>query len=110
MNRLENQLYGALSAMEKKISKCRRNADGQQNLIDLRKALAASPHSVHNQGGTWIMSQWSESHNAYVETPAPYWMSERQAIQTVLFGEAESPDEAKYHADRHLPQPKEPKQ
>ena len=78
----------------------RRNANGQQNLTDLRKALAASRHTVHRQGGNWIMQQWSESHNAYVETPAPYWMDERQAIQTVLFGESESPDEAKFHAAR----------
>jgi hypothetical protein len=78
----------------------RRNADGQQNLTDLRKALAASPHSIYSQGGNWIMQQWSESHNAYLEQPAPHYWTERQAIQKVLFGDVESADEAKYRAAR----------
>jgi len=78
----------------------RRNAGGQQKLTDLRRELAKSPHMVHSQGGNWIMQQWSEAHNAYLETPAPHWMDERGAIQTVLFGEAESPDEERYHADK----------
>jgi hypothetical protein len=76
----------------------RRNTDGQQNLSDLRRALAASPHTVHRQGGNWIMQQWSDSHGAYLEHPAPYWMNERQAIQKVLFGEFEREDECRYHA------------
>jgi hypothetical protein len=78
----------------------RRNADGQQNLTDLRKALAASPHMIYSQGGNWIVQQWSDSHGAYLEQPAPYWMNERQAIQKVLFGQYESADEAKCHAGR----------
>ena len=78
----------------------RRNKDGRQNMNDLRKALAASPHMVHAQGGNWIMQQWSDSHGAYLEQPAPYWMNERQAIQKVLFGEHENEAEVRYHAWR----------
>jgi len=78
----------------------RRNKDGRQNMNDLRKALAASPHMVHPQGGNWIMQQWSDAHGAYLEQPAPYWMNERQAIQQVLFGEFEREDEVRYHARR----------
>jgi hypothetical protein len=96
----EDKITQGTQTMTTATATIRRNADGQQNLTDLRKALAASQHMVHRQGGNWIMQQWSESHNAYLETPAPHWMSERQAIQTVLFGESESPDEAKFRVGR----------
>ena len=72
----------------------RRNQDGQQNLTDLRKALAESRHMIHRQAGNWIIQQWSEGHKAYLESPAPYWYSERQAIQKALGLEVETKDQA----------------
>lgn len=77
----------------------RRNKDGQQNLTDLRKALAESPHVVYSQGGGWIMGRWSESHGAYLERPAPHYWGEREAIQSVLFGGIET--ECDYHQYRN---------
>jgi hypothetical protein len=74
----------------------RRNADGQQNLRDLRKLLSESRHRVYKQGGNWITMQWSDMHYCYLEKPCPYHYGERQAIQWLLFGASESPDEAKY--------------
>ena len=68
----------------------RRNKDGQQNLVDLRKALDASPHVMHRQGSEWIGSQWSEFHGAYLQTQMPYWYDERATIQRLLFGEIET--------------------
>ena len=78
-------------------TKIRRNADGQQNLADLRKALAGTKNSVYKQGGDWITSEWSDHHGCYITETCPYWWTERQAIQSVL-SEVESKDEAKYHA------------
>ena len=78
----------------------RRNADGQQSLYDLRRELAASPHSVYRQGDSWIVSQWSEAHKANIVTPAPHWYSERNAIQKALRLEVESKDEAAMRAKR----------
>ena len=75
----------------------RRNADGQQSIRDLRKALAKTRNSVYKQGGNWITSIWSEAITRYVVGTCPYYWTERQAIQSVL-GEVESKDEAKYHA------------
>ena len=72
----------------------RRNADGQQNLIDLRRALAASPHMVHYVSGDWICDYWSEVCNGFLRQPMPPNYSERQAIQHVLGLEVESKDHA----------------
>ena len=77
--------------------KIRRNADGQQNLADLRKALAATKNSVYKQGGNWITSEWSEARGCYMTETCPYYWTERQAIQSVI-GEVESKDEARYRA------------
>ena len=76
----------------------RRNADGQQNIADLRKALAESKHMVYSQGGNWITQQWSEAQSAFVETPMHPSCGERQAIQKCLFGNYETADEAAMHA------------
>jgi hypothetical protein len=80
-----------------KTAAIRRNADGQQNLSDLGKALAATKNSVYKQGGNWITSEWSDSRGCYMTETCPYWWTERQAIQSVI-GEVESKDAAKYHA------------
>ncbi len=77
--------------------KIRRNADGQQSIRDLRKALTATRNSVYKQGGNWITSIWSEALTCYVVGTCPYYWTERQAIQSVI-GEVESKDEARYHA------------
>lgn len=79
--------------------KIRRNKDGQQNLNDLRKALAGTKHSVYKQGGSWITSEWSEARGCYMTETCPYHWTERQAIQSIL-GEVESADEARYHAGK----------
>ena len=75
----------------------RRNADGQQSIRDLRKALARTRNSIYRQCGNWITSEWSEARGCYMIETCPYHWTERQAIQSVL-GEVESKDEAKYHA------------
>lgn len=77
----------------------RRNADGQQNLNDLRRELAASEHVAHIQGNNWIAQKWSEIHGAYIETPMPPQFDERMTIQWILFGAREYADEVIYHAD-----------
>jgi hypothetical protein len=78
-------------------TKIRRNADGQQSIRDLRKALAKTNNSVYRQGGNWITSEWSEVRGCHMTETCPYHWTERQAIQSVL-GEVESKDAAKYHA------------
>jgi hypothetical protein len=78
----------------------KRNKDGQMNLPALRQALAATRHMVYWQGGNWITQQWSESHQAFIETPCPYYWEERQAIQYLLGYEVEMPDEASNYATR----------
>jgi hypothetical protein len=81
----------------------RRNKDGQQNLADLRKALAACQEAtVQRVGGNWEMSTKSnERGSVWLTTTLPYHYTERQAIQRALLGEAESKDEVKYwHAAR----------
>lgn len=71
----------------------RRNKDGQQSIRDLRSALSETRITVYWQGGNWMIS------DAYgITTPCPYWLTERQAIQKALFGEAESKEEARYAA------------
>jgi hypothetical protein len=71
----------------------RRNADGQQNLADLRKELTKRADvSVHKQGSSWTMSKYLSGF--WHEFNLPYWYSERQAIQRALFGRVESPEEA----------------
>lgn len=77
----------------------RRNKDGQQNLNDLRKALAKTKHSIYKQGGNWIALRWSDSHNAFMAQACPWHWTERQAIQYII-GEVESADEARYHAGK----------
>lgn len=77
--------------------KIRRNADGQQNIRDLRKVLATTKNTVYKQHGNWITSVWSQALNCFIVGTCPYYWTERQAIQSVLF-EVESKDEAKYHA------------
>ena len=77
----------------------RRNADGQQNLRDLRRELAKRDNvQVYRWGNSWKASTFVDG--AWrVETCHWNW-TERQAIQAALFGEAESPAEAEYHAGR----------
>ena len=81
-------------------TKIRRNADGQQNLIDLRRALAESPHMVYSQGGDWIVSIWSDVAGAFLTHPMGPWAGERQAIQKALGLDVESKDHAAMFARR----------
>jgi hypothetical protein len=77
----------------------KRNANGHQNLNDLRRALNADPnHSVYREGGNWIISSLVD--NAWRVNPCPYWYTERQAIQKALFGQPEMADEEAYHAKK----------
>jgi len=79
----------------------RRNANGTRNLNDLRKALAADDsYSIFRQGGSWIVSRYSESYGWRLEIPQPHWMNERQIIEKILFGEHESSCEHEYHRKR----------
>jgi hypothetical protein len=78
----------------------RRNADGQQNITDLRKALAETKHMVYSQGGTWVVQQWSYMQRVFFESPMHPSCGERQAIQKCLFGSYETADEAAIHARR----------
>jgi hypothetical protein len=93
MTRAEDETQGGM----KMSNAIRRNADGQQNLSDLRKALdAEATRSVRSQGGQWIITSWVDS-TGY-ESPCPYYYDERMAIQKALFGEIETPEEAQYNA------------
>jgi hypothetical protein len=77
----------------------RRNADGQQNLNDLRKELAKRRDvEVTYIGRNWTIH--SRADDCWRSDYCPYYFTERQAIQKALFGQAESPEEAKYHATR----------
>jgi len=77
--------------------KIRRNKDGQQNLNDLRKALAeCQTASVHKLSGNWVVSKLVQG-NTWFETPTPHYYDERMAIQKALFGEVESKDEVLYY-------------
>jgi hypothetical protein len=79
----------------------RRNANGTRNLTDLRRALAADDsYSIRRQGGNWIVSRHSEAFRCWMEMPQEYWMSERQIIEEILFGEYESSCEHEYHRKR----------
>lgn len=77
--------------------KIRRNADGQQNLNDLRKALSATDNSVYHHGGKWMASIWSDAHGCHLLKTCPYYWTERQAIQSALGLRPETRDEAKYY-------------
>jgi hypothetical protein len=79
-------------------SSIRRNANGTRNLTDLRKALAADDsYSIRRQGGSWIVSRYSEAYGCWLEIPQPHSMNERQIIEEILFGEHESSCEHEYH-------------
>lgn len=63
----------------------RTNRDGSRNLADLRKAISESKvASVRMQGGQWIISQWSEGRQAWIEQPCHYDTDERGAIEAAL--------------------------
>ena len=75
----------------------RRNADGQQNLSDLRKAVADLPDTtVRRDGGNWVVSIRDNQGN-WRGTWMPYHYAERQALQWALRREVESKDEAAFH-------------
>lgn len=75
----------------------RRNKDGQQSLADLRKELAKRRDAeVTYVGGNWIVH--SRADDCWRSDYCHYSYTERQAIQKALFGEIETPEEAKYHA------------
>lgn len=78
----------------------RRNKDGQQNLVDLRAALAACPTvTVQRLGSNWELStKSSQRGSVWHTTTLPHYYTERQAIQRALFGEVETPEEAQYNA------------
>jgi hypothetical protein len=77
----------------------RRNADGQQNLTDLRRELAKrSDLRVYRESGNW--KTFTLVGNVWRVKTCPWNWTEQQAIQSALFGEAESLAEAKYHAGR----------
>ena len=87
----------------------RRNKNGQQNLTDLRRAIAGRTDvRVYSQGNDWIIERLAyglELVNlqaiGWHSRPLPYWIgSERQAIQFALYGDVESPDETQYYADK----------
>ena len=79
----------------------RRNKDGKQNLIDLRKELEERTDvRLHKMGGNWILNQWSEGHQAWWENPLPWHFDERAAIQHALYGECESEDETEFYRQR----------
>lgn len=86
------------------MAEIRRNADGNQSLIDLRGELSTTKHAAYRQGGkwigNWIARKWSDGHNAYIEHPMPYYFDERMTIQWILFGAPETEDEVSYHASR----------
>jgi len=75
----------------------KRNANGQQNLNDLRRELDNRENrSAHRMGGNWIAS--SLVNNCWHESPCPYHFDERAAIQYALYGTEEEPAETQYHA------------
>ena len=77
----------------------RRNADGQQNLTDLRRELAKHNNiQVYHESGRWLISTLVD--NAWRVESCPWNWTERHAIQSALLAAPESPDEAKYHAGR----------
>lgn len=81
--------------------KIRRNADGHQNIADLRRLMEGfhnGTRRVHRLGGNWITSALVRG--CWIETTCPYHWNERQALQSVLFGEVETDAEAAYHVNR----------
>ncbi len=60
----------------------RYNKDGSRCLRQLRKELEDKGHSVYRQGNNWIMSRNCGDHNRV--QPAPYWATERDAIEIML--------------------------
>jgi hypothetical protein len=77
----------------------RRNKNGQQNLADLRAALAERDDvTVYALGGNWIISNYSHPYRVWQNHQCPYWYTERQAIQHALFGQCETETEEAYHA------------
>ena len=77
----------------------RRNKNGMQNLFDLRRAVDDhSTLSVERSGGSWEVKTLID--NTWHVNTCPYHYDERQALQSALFGEVESVDEAKYNATK----------
>lgn len=60
------------------------NKSGKRNLWDLRREMEQSEKvNVHYHGG-WIIGRWNEDAKAWIQTPAPYWMGEREALEYAL--------------------------
>ena len=59
------------------------NKDKTRNLNCLRKLIASETNRrVYRFGGNWIVARYSG--NCWYETAAPYWMTERDAIEWAL--------------------------
>ncbi len=77
--------------------KIRRNKDGQQNLRDLRKLVELDENlSVVRFGGNWQVNRLVG--NTWHITTCPWYHKERQALQSALYQEVESKEEASYNA------------
>jgi hypothetical protein len=79
----------------------RRNKNGQQNLNDLRKKLKDKDGVfIYRYNCRWVIRTVNDAF--WRDETCPHKWTERQAIQSELFGEAESPAEVKYHAERAI--------